>query len=175
MILSFFFFRQKTAYEMRISDWSSDVFSSDLRGKGIVRLRWRLRRVVGGIVVYAGDHGDSPSGYGSDSDIEAAARGSRTLGPGGGLHGGIACKPVIGIIGLAAATLPVAALAPPAILPGSAGTGLARVAPGSVPPARRGLHPGLPQRPLAGVCAPSTALKRLPVVGRHHPRNEAEK
>src|SRR3546814_20110623 len=28
----FFFFKQKTAYEMRISDWSSDVCSSDLRG-----------------------------------------------------------------------------------------------------------------------------------------------
>src|SRR3546814_18471563 len=31
MLLSgFFFFKQKTAYEMRISDWSSDVCSSDL-------------------------------------------------------------------------------------------------------------------------------------------------
>src|SRR3546814_9858136 len=28
--LRFFFFKQKTAYEMRISDWSSDVCSSDL-------------------------------------------------------------------------------------------------------------------------------------------------
>src|SRR3546814_3198050 len=28
----FFFFKQKTAYEMRISDWSSDVCSSDLPG-----------------------------------------------------------------------------------------------------------------------------------------------
>src|SRR3546814_9678160 len=28
---SFFFFKQKTAYEVRISDWSSDVCSSDLR------------------------------------------------------------------------------------------------------------------------------------------------
>src|SRR3546814_10820050 len=27
-----FFFKQKTAYEMRISDWSSDVCSSDLQG-----------------------------------------------------------------------------------------------------------------------------------------------
>src|SRR3546814_10979800 len=32
----FFFFKQKTAYEMRISDWSSDVCSSDLQfGAGI--------------------------------------------------------------------------------------------------------------------------------------------
>src|SRR3546814_5472330 len=30
-ILMLFFFKQKTAYEMRISDWSSDVCSSDLR------------------------------------------------------------------------------------------------------------------------------------------------
>src|SRR3546814_7632178 len=29
--MCFFFFKQKTAYEMRISDWSSDVCSSDLR------------------------------------------------------------------------------------------------------------------------------------------------
>src|SRR3546814_14701257 len=31
---SFFFFKQKTAYEMRISDWSSDVCSSDLSQPG---------------------------------------------------------------------------------------------------------------------------------------------
>src|SRR3546814_1646512 len=30
MLCLFFFFKQKTAYEMRISDWSSDVCSSDL-------------------------------------------------------------------------------------------------------------------------------------------------
>src|SRR3546814_17108845 len=29
-LILFFFFKQKTAYEMRISDWSSDVCSSDL-------------------------------------------------------------------------------------------------------------------------------------------------
>src|SRR3546814_6755959 len=31
VFLLFFFFKQKTAYEMRISDWSSDVCSSDLK------------------------------------------------------------------------------------------------------------------------------------------------
>src|SRR3546814_19892661 len=31
-VIFFFFFKQKTAYEMRISDWSSDVCSSDLLG-----------------------------------------------------------------------------------------------------------------------------------------------
>src|SRR3546814_17270926 len=43
----FFFFKQKTAYEMRISDWSSDVCSSDLargfrRSYGWVSLGRRL-------------------------------------------------------------------------------------------------------------------------------------
>src|SRR3546814_6987538 len=35
----FFFVKQKTAYEMRISDWSSDVCSSDLAGCGRFRPR----------------------------------------------------------------------------------------------------------------------------------------
>src|SRR3546814_2227778 len=36
--VSFCFFKQKTAYEMRISDWSSDVCSSDLRrGRRLAR------------------------------------------------------------------------------------------------------------------------------------------
>src|SRR3546814_13808105 len=33
--MCFFFFKQKTAYEMRISDWSSDVCSSDLWRTGL--------------------------------------------------------------------------------------------------------------------------------------------
>src|SRR3546814_7801523 len=32
----FFFFKQKTAYEMRISDWSSDVCSSDLAVMSVI-------------------------------------------------------------------------------------------------------------------------------------------
>src|SRR3546814_5099544 len=35
-VVLFFFFRQKTAYEMRISDWSSDVCSSDLSATWVV-------------------------------------------------------------------------------------------------------------------------------------------
>src|SRR3546814_7689457 len=35
MLCLFFFFKQKTAYEMRISDWSSDVCSSDLKVQGL--------------------------------------------------------------------------------------------------------------------------------------------
>src|SRR3546814_21010278 len=48
----FFFFKQKTAYEMRISDWSSDVCSSDLqRSKrddvdGVDRLKHRCRYFI---------------------------------------------------------------------------------------------------------------------------------
>src|SRR3546814_2415495 len=45
---SFFFFKQKTAYEMRISDWSSDVCSSDLLDGGAHGdFRCRRRRGVG--------------------------------------------------------------------------------------------------------------------------------
>src|SRR3546814_13573577 len=51
----FFFFKQKTAYEMRISDWSSDVCSSDLYlerlrdgGQDSVVYRCRHRRADGG-------------------------------------------------------------------------------------------------------------------------------
>src|SRR3546814_7023645 len=46
----FFFFKQKTAYEMRISDWSSDVCSSDLLCVDFpvlcVEARWFWRREV---------------------------------------------------------------------------------------------------------------------------------
>src|SRR3546814_3349794 len=39
----FFFFKQKTAYEMRISDWSSDVCSSDLLTDVEQLLVWAVR------------------------------------------------------------------------------------------------------------------------------------
>src|SRR3546814_6241976 len=42
----FFFFKQKTAYEMRISDWSSDVCSSDLAERGGIELRDHLRAII---------------------------------------------------------------------------------------------------------------------------------
>src|SRR3546814_5067620 len=50
-LLEFFFFKQKTAYEMRISDWSSDVCSSDLVG-------WIYRRLPqnGFCILARGDH-----------------------------------------------------------------------------------------------------------------------
>src|SRR3546814_10043040 len=37
-----FFFKQKTAYEMRISDWSSDVCSSDLFGGDVDAAKDRI-------------------------------------------------------------------------------------------------------------------------------------
>src|SRR3546814_7341693 len=43
----FFFFKQKTAYEMRISDWSSDVCSSDLAGCGTNRFTANRQSAAG--------------------------------------------------------------------------------------------------------------------------------
>src|SRR3546814_12793180 len=46
LVFFLFFFKQKTAYEMRISDWSSDVCSSDLfPGPSRPTKRWRLPRM----------------------------------------------------------------------------------------------------------------------------------
>src|SRR3546814_10067047 len=57
-MLCFFFFKQKTAYEMRISDWSSDVCSSDLevsqRRELDCRHQLRFARIR------AGDHDVAP-------------------------------------------------------------------------------------------------------------------
>src|SRR3546814_314232 len=61
LLCLFFFFKQKTAYEMRISDWSSDVCSSDLQvavqrprggnvhrcGKAVVRRLALIDMIVG--------------------------------------------------------------------------------------------------------------------------------
>src|SRR3546814_1626381 len=43
LLYTFFFFKQKTAYEMRISDWSSDVCSSDLAAGGVAAVERALR------------------------------------------------------------------------------------------------------------------------------------
>src|SRR3546814_3604760 len=42
-----FFFKQKTAYEMRISDWSSDVCSSDLQKADWINASWLHHRFDG--------------------------------------------------------------------------------------------------------------------------------
>src|SRR3546814_2246330 len=61
-MLLVFFFKQKTAYEMRISDWSSDVCSSDLSGPGPWRgpLR-RLFRSAGPAFLRYDEHGHGAS------------------------------------------------------------------------------------------------------------------
>src|SRR3546814_4140383 len=59
----FFFFKQKTAYEMRISDWSSDVCSSDLPEM----------RLSGAVIGYANAAIIAGTAYGSEaSGIRAA-------------------------------------------------------------------------------------------------------
>src|SRR3546814_2899916 len=46
MFYKLFFFKQKTAYEMRISDWSSDVCSSDLPYETDYRVRLRIDGIL---------------------------------------------------------------------------------------------------------------------------------
>src|SRR3546814_4740632 len=77
----FFFFKQKTAYEMRISDWSSDVCSSDLLSAladmllaETVRRIWPLvNRQPGAVPRFAiiayGKLGGKELGYASDLDL----------------------------------------------------------------------------------------------------------
>src|SRR3546814_3468328 len=96
--LVIFFFKQKTAYEMRISDWSSDVCSSvlvgALRGRrlaivaeavrgeprfGLHRGRVGHARPPGSALAIAGDRGiDDPGIAGRDRFIVEAERGERT-------------------------------------------------------------------------------------------------
>src|SRR3546814_2817652 len=45
--MPFFFFKQETAYEMRISDWSSDVCSSDLQHFRAAQPRLERHRFIG--------------------------------------------------------------------------------------------------------------------------------
>src|SRR3546814_2148860 len=47
----FFFFKQKTAYELRISDWSSDVCSSDLADEAYRGLKPEILILIAGMVV----------------------------------------------------------------------------------------------------------------------------
>src|SRR3546814_17797355 len=75
MMCYFFFFKQKTAYEMRISDWSSDVCSSDLAR------RLQRRHGIGFVIV---DYlqllqGSSKSGDNRVQEISEISRGLKTL------------------------------------------------------------------------------------------------
>src|SRR3546814_4778435 len=46
LLFAIFFFKQKTAYDVRISDWSSDVCSSDLPGWTLVAGGYSPDRVI---------------------------------------------------------------------------------------------------------------------------------
>src|SRR3546814_10534975 len=64
-VMLFFFFKQKTAYEMRISDWSSDVCSSDLGDGAARRIGGSAERVD------IGDGaGERDLGYVADETLE---------------------------------------------------------------------------------------------------------
>src|SRR3546814_1603410 len=81
----FFFFKQKTAYEMRISDWSSDVCSSDLVTyaqsnretiQGLIGLRGNITPAISWDAYY--QHGQSKEsivvkGDGTRSEIGRAS------------------------------------------------------------------------------------------------------
>src|SRR3546814_9306027 len=74
----FFFFKQKTAYEMRISDWSSDVCSS---GKPISARLSRLTPVL--YRPFIGTHPDAdPKFFDEDKDDVAHLRTDRQGPPG---------------------------------------------------------------------------------------------
>src|SRR3546814_5144359 len=56
-----FFFKQKTAYDLRISDWSSDVCSSDLESRQVGRQgRQHLRTVQGAAPAHPGQVAEEP-------------------------------------------------------------------------------------------------------------------
>src|SRR3546814_4954787 len=88
VVLFFFFFKQKTAYEMRISDWSSDVCSSDLAPGDLADLRRRqaapaaavelLQLGEGHVVeIEVESHAD---GVGGDQVVDLAGLEERDLG-----------------------------------------------------------------------------------------------
>src|SRR3546814_10511558 len=105
----FFFFKQKTAYEMRISDWSSDVCSSDLcvraaarkdlpqylDGEPVVELRpadpRRRRRLGNDAVDAVGEHGRAGA-IGPDAAADAGRRAGRSEESRVGKECGITCR-----------------------------------------------------------------------------------
>src|SRR3546814_10862546 len=93
LILIFvFFFKQKTAYEMRISDWSSDVCSSDLhprlgrryllRNHQKVAIADASRAIIGGFNVedeyFMPDHPESWHDYGVEVEGPSIAHLARS-------------------------------------------------------------------------------------------------
>src|SRR3546814_4940160 len=85
LLVFVFFFKQKTAYEMRISDWSSDVGSSELRftAREMIAAEQRLERAAEGLAIDRG-HGVADahvtralaSAEGRGLDLSAEQRGA---------------------------------------------------------------------------------------------------
>src|SRR3546814_9034642 len=72
----FFFFNQKTAYEMRISDWSSDVCSSDLLARGDPALDLFADDVVAQLDAFVADEHGRPGNQLADFVLRLAAEGA---------------------------------------------------------------------------------------------------
>src|SRR3546814_5583564 len=86
-MLLVFFFKQKTAYEMRISDWSSDVCSSDLasgRRDATPRSGHLFRPGAG-----EGPGNHRAAGRGTPADVHPRDRGAARSFEGGDLPGGV--------------------------------------------------------------------------------------
>src|SRR3546814_5161787 len=81
---SFFFFKQKTAYEMRISDWSSDVCSSDLNPVAAVHIARDPRyieRLAAIVALEQADRiGDEPPLVDQPPDAERRLQAQRDFG-----------------------------------------------------------------------------------------------
>src|SRR3546814_7675442 len=112
MFVCFFFFKQKTAYEMRISDWSSDVCSSDLGSRWLadyrapfddaMTARWRAAGLVAvgksatsefglNVSTESRQHGATPNPWHGDHSA-------------GGSSGGAAAAVAAGMVPLAPAS-----------------------------------------------------------------------
>src|SRR3546814_7542363 len=80
VVVRFFFFKQKTAYEMRISDWSSDVCSSDLgagarAGQALPRQRRGARSAADGAAMAAASAGEPAAGHRRRRRLERRGQG----------------------------------------------------------------------------------------------------
>src|SRR3546814_7862349 len=91
MSVFFFFFKQKTAYEMRISDWSSDVCSSDL---SLVRLEAAVAGNLDGerLAQLAGGEGDRAAGQAAAQEVTAAGLARHRVVDGAGGRGVAAAR-----------------------------------------------------------------------------------
>src|SRR3546814_979306 len=94
LLFFFVFFKQKTAYEWRMSDWSSDVCSSDLRAT-VAAVRSRAHRSAGGSAARRGN--PQPAGWrrgsGRGRPREPPASSDGDPGPAGGRPpAGIPCR-----------------------------------------------------------------------------------